>query len=83
MICFLDPLTCGLTKVLVYQLFSSNLEVKEEDSKKVWQGNMTKNDLKNSKHVTLIIAKMIPVTKHLFKKKTSSLWGKKIQLPQN
>ena len=77
MICILDPLTCGFTKVLVYQLFTSNFEVKQKGDKKVWQGNMTKNDLKNSKNVTLLIAKMIPVTKHLFKKSIKSLGEKR------
>ena len=67
MICILDLLTCGFTKVLVYQLFTSNFEVKQKGNKKVWQGNMTKNDLKNSKNVTLIVAKMIPVTKKIHK----------------
>ena len=42
MICILDPLTCGFTKVLVYELFTSGFGVQQEGNKKVWQGNMNK-----------------------------------------
>ena len=42
MICILDTLTCGFTKVLVYELFTSDFGVKQEGSKKVWQGNVNK-----------------------------------------
>ena len=42
MICILDPLTCGFTKVLVYELFTSDFGVKQEGNKKVWQGNVNK-----------------------------------------
>ena len=40
MICILDPLTCGFSKVLVYELFTSNFEVKQEANKKVKQGSV-------------------------------------------
>ena len=89
MICILDPLTCGFTKVLVYELFTSDFGVQLEGNKKVWQGNVNKNDSTNSENVTLTIAKMIPVvTKHSstnfqISLKTSSLWERKIQLPKN
>ena len=42
MICILDPLTCGYTKVLVYELFTSDFGVQQEGNKKAWQGNMNK-----------------------------------------
>ena len=42
MICILDPLTCGFTKVLVYELFTSDFGVQLEGNKKVWQGNVNK-----------------------------------------
>ena len=42
MICILDPLTCGFTKVLIYELFTSDLGVQQEGNKKVWQGNINK-----------------------------------------
>lgn len=42
MICIFDPLICGFTKVLGYQLFTSNFEVKRKGNEKVSQGNMTK-----------------------------------------
>ena len=46
MICILDPLTCSFTKVLVYELFTSDFGVQQEGNKKVWQGNMNKNRFK-------------------------------------
>ena len=42
MICILDPWSCGSTKVLVYELFTSDFGVQQEGNKKVWQGNVNK-----------------------------------------
>ena len=33
---------CGSTKVLVYELFTSDFGVQQEGNKKVWQGNVNK-----------------------------------------
>ena len=42
MICVLDLLTCGFTKVLIYELFTSDFGVQQEGNKKVWQSNINK-----------------------------------------
>ena len=42
MICILEQLNCGFSKVLVYELFTSNFEVKQEANKKVRQGSVNK-----------------------------------------
>ena len=42
MICILNPLTCGFTKVLIYELFTSDFGVQLEGNKKVWKGNVNK-----------------------------------------
>ena len=46
MICILDPLTCGFTKVLIYELFTSDFGVQQEGHKKVWQGNINKKTIR-------------------------------------
>ena len=46
MICILDPLTCDFTKVLVYELFTTDLGVQLEGNKNVWQGNVNKKRFK-------------------------------------
>lgn len=43
----LHPLACGFTKVLVYELFSSDFKVKQDGIKKVWQGSVTKKRFEN------------------------------------
>ena len=88
MICILDPLTCGFTKVLIYELFTSDFGVQQEGNKKVWQGNINKkrfekfqeryhdyckNDTSSYKAFVDKFPKSL---------KTSSLWGKKTQLPK-
>ena len=86
MICILDPLTCGFTKVLVYEIFTSDFGVQQDVNKKVWQGNMNKKRFEKFQERYQTIAKMtVAVTKQKSQKssKTSTFWGKKIQLPKN
>ena len=89
MICILDPLTCGFTKVLVYEIFTSDFGVQQDVNKKFWQGNMNKKRFEKFQERYQTIAKMtVAVTKHSStnsqkSSKTSSFWGKKIQLPKN
>ena len=89
MICILDPLTCGFTKVLVYELFTSDFGVKQEGSKKVWQGNVNKKRFEkfqgcypdycknNTSSYKAFVNKFTNITENI-----KSL-GKKIQLPKN
>ena len=42
MTCIFVLLTCGFTKVLVHELFTSDFGVKQDGNKKIWQGNVNK-----------------------------------------
>ena len=42
MICILDPLTCGFTKVFVYELFTNDFAVRKRGNRKHWQGEINR-----------------------------------------
>ena len=46
MIFILDPLTCGFTKVLVYELFTSDFGVQQLGNKNFWQRSMDKKAIR-------------------------------------
>ena len=46
MICILDPLTCGFTKVFLYELFTSDFGARQDVNKKVWQENTNRKQKK-------------------------------------
>ena len=92
MLCIFDPLICGFTKVLGYQLFTSNFEVKRKGNEKVSQGNMTKKRFEKFQEFGMdvwtlprIIAKTVLVSKHLstnFKILLKQSLAKKIHTPR-
>ena len=89
MIYILDPLTCGITKLLVYELFTFDFGVKQEGNKKVWQGNVNKKRLEKFQERYPDYCKNDTSSCKAFVNKFPNIieniksLGKKIQLPKN